>query len=151
MLVQIRSPCSPDNHGFLPGSRAGTKTINGHCLAMAIVAVDLRGSHIAGGDGLSSRSQQADESIYHVSTEPFEPNPQPGVAERALDTATDMSRSLGEMVGTLRTAVDRLNQTMTEARRPGTALSAISTITREAPLASLFVAFLFGIAVARRR
>jgi hypothetical protein len=30
-------------------------------------------------------------------------------------------------------------------------LSTISAITREAPLASLFVAFLFGVAVARRR
>jgi len=86
-----------------------------------------------------------------VSTETFETTPQPGVAERALDTATDMSRSLGEMVGTLRAAVDRLSQTVAEARRPGTALSTVSAITREAPLASLFVAFLFGIAVARRR
>jgi hypothetical protein len=37
------------------------------------------------------------------------------------------------------------------SRQPGTALSTISAVTREAPLASLFVAFLFGIAVARRR
>jgi hypothetical protein len=86
-----------------------------------------------------------------VTSEPFDPNPQPGVAERALDTAADMSHTLGEMVGTLRSAVDRLSETMTEARQPGTALSTISAITREAPLASLFVAFLFGVAVARRR
>jgi len=37
------------------------------------------------------------------------------------------------------------------ARQPGRPLSIISAITREAPLASLFVAFLFGISVARRR
>ncbi len=97
-----------------------------------------------------AQAQEA-KKAYHVSTEPFEPNPQPGAAERALDTATDMSRSLGEMVGTLRAAVDRLSQTVAEARRPGTALSTVSAITREAPLASLFVAFLVGIAVARRR
>jgi hypothetical protein len=38
-----------------------------------------------------------------------------------------------------------------DARRPGQPLSTIAAITREAPLASLFIAFLFGIAVARRR
>jgi hypothetical protein len=86
-----------------------------------------------------------------VSTEPFEPNPQPGVAERALDTAADVSHTLGEMVGALRAAVDRLSKTLDEARQPGKPLSTVSAITREAPLASLFVAFLFGIAVARRR
>ncbi|WP_315726310.1 MULTISPECIES: hypothetical protein [unclassified Bradyrhizobium] len=85
-----------------------------------------------------------------MSNETFETSPQPGVAERALDTATDMSRSLGEMVGTLSAAADRLSEAAKEARRPGTALSTLAAITREAPLASLFVAFLFGVAVARR-
>lgn len=75
---------------------------------------------------------------------------QPNVAERALDTATDLSRTLGEVVGTLGAAVDRLSATMQDAKRPGTALSTVSAITREAPLASLFVAFLFGVAVTRR-
>ncbi len=91
------------------------------------------------------------EKATKVSSESFETSPQPGVAERALDTATDMSRSLGEMMGTLGAAVDRLSRAADEARRPGTALSTLSAITREAPLASLSVAFLFGVAVARRR
>jgi hypothetical protein len=86
-----------------------------------------------------------------VSTESFDPNSQPNAAARALDTATDVAHSLGEITGNLRAAVDRLSETMANARRPGTALSTVSAITREAPLASLFVAFLFGIAVARRR
>ena len=86
-----------------------------------------------------------------MSTEPFEPSPQPGVAERALDAATDVSRTLGEVTGALRAAVDRLSATVEEARRPGAPLSTVAAITREAPLASLFIAFLFGIAVARRR
>ena len=85
-----------------------------------------------------------------MSTEPFETNPQPGVAERAIDTATDVSRTLGEVTGALRAAIERLSVTMEDAQRPGTALSTVAAITREAPLASLFVAFLFGIAVARR-
>lgn len=86
-----------------------------------------------------------------MSTEPFETSPQPGVAERALDAATDVSRTLGEVTGALRAAVDRLSATVEEARRPGAPLSTVAAITRKAPLASLFIAFLFGIAVARRR
>lgn len=87
---------------------------------------------------------------HDVNTDPFEAKPQPGMAERAIDTATDVSRTLGEVTGALRAAVDRLSLTLEDARRPGAALSTVAAITREAPLASLFVAFLFGIAVARR-
>nr|WP_210265630.1 hypothetical protein [Bradyrhizobium aeschynomenes] len=90
------------------------------------------------------------EKVTAVSNETFETSPQPGIAERALDTATDMSHSLGEIVGTLGAAADRLSEAAKEARRPGTALSTLAAITREAPLASLFVAFLFGVAIARR-
>ncbi|WP_369722397.1 MULTISPECIES: hypothetical protein [unclassified Bradyrhizobium] len=76
---------------------------------------------------------------------------QPGVAERAIDAATDVSRTIGEVAGGLHTAVDRLTSVIDEARKPGKPLATVAAITREAPLASLFVAFLFGIAVARRR
>lgn len=81
----------------------------------------------------------------------IEEPPQPGMAERAIDTATDVSRTLTEVSEGLQAAVSRLNAAITAARRPGMPLATISTITREAPLASLFVAFLFGVAVARRR
>lgn len=80
-----------------------------------------------------------------------EPTPQPGVAERAIDTATDVSRTIAEVSAALKAAVDRLSSAIATARQPGKPLSTLSAITREAPLASLFVAFLFGIAVARRR
>jgi hypothetical protein len=86
-----------------------------------------------------------------VSIERPEPISQPGMATRALDTATDVSYTIGEVTGALRAAVDRLTDAIEDARRPGQPLSTIAAITREAPLASLFVAFLFGIAVARRR
>ncbi len=80
------------------------------------------------------------------------PTSQPGMAERAIDTATDVSRTITEVSATLRAAVDRLlSETVANARQPGKPLSTVSAIAREAPLASLFVAFLFGIAVARRR
>ena len=79
-----------------------------------------------------------------------EPTIQPGMAERAIDTATDLSRTITELSAALGAAVDRLSQTIATARQPGKPLSTISAITREAPLASLFVAFLFGVAIARR-
>ena len=77
--------------------------------------------------------------------------PQPGVAERAIDTAADVSRTITEVTTMLRVAVDRLGDAVAAARQPGKPLSTISAITREAPLASLFVAFLFGVAITRRR
>jgi hypothetical protein len=80
-----------------------------------------------------------------------EPTVQPGMAERAIDTATDVSRTITELSAALRVAVDRLGHAIVTARQPGKPPSTISAITREAPLASLFVAFLLGIAVARRR
>jgi len=76
---------------------------------------------------------------------------QAGMAERAIDTATDVSRTLTEVSAALQSAVGRLSDTITAARQPGMPLSTISAVTREAPLASLFVAFLFGVAIARRR
>ena len=79
------------------------------------------------------------------------PSLQPGMAERAIDTATDVSRTMTELSDGLKGAIDRLSEAIAASRRPGGALATVSAITREAPLASLFVAFLFGVAVARRR
>jgi hypothetical protein len=81
----------------------------------------------------------------------FEPTLQPGIGERAIDTAADVSRTLNEVTETLQAAVDRLTDAIATARQPGKPLAILSAITREAPLASLSIAFLFGIAVARRR
>ena len=76
---------------------------------------------------------------------------QPGIGERAIDTATDVSRTITEISTGLRAAVDRLSDAIAASRRPGGTLATVSAITREAPLACLFVAFLFGVAVTRRR
>ena len=72
-----------------------------------------------------------------------EPTLQPGMVERTIDTATDVSHTITEVSAGLQAAV--------AARLLGRPLSIVSTITREAPLASLFVALLFGISVAHRR
>jgi hypothetical protein len=86
-----------------------------------------------------------------VDIETSQPTLQPGMGERAIDTATDLSRTIAEVSAGLQAAINRLSAAITTARQPGKPLSIVSAITREAPLASLFVAFLFGIAVARRR
>jgi hypothetical protein len=86
-----------------------------------------------------------------VSIETPQPIPQPGMAQQAIDTAVDVSSTITEVSSALQVAVDRLSEAIASARQPGKPLSTISAITREAPLASLFVAFLFGVAVARRR
>lgn len=86
-----------------------------------------------------------------MNTETPQPVSQPGMAERDIDAATDVSHTIGEVAGGLRTAVDRLTAVIEDARQPGGPLSTVAAITREAPLASMFVAFLLGVAVARRR
>jgi hypothetical protein len=49
-----------------------------------------------------------------------------------------------EVSAGLQAAVNRLSEAIVAARLPGRPLSIVSTITREAPLASVLVAFLFG-------
>jgi len=73
------------------------------------------------------------------------------MGERAIDAATDVSRTMTELSDRLKAAVDQLSNAIAASRRPGGALATVSAITREAPLASLFIAFLLGVAVARRR
>jgi hypothetical protein len=87
----------------------------------------------------------------HVSIETPQPTFQPGRAERAIDTAADVSRTITDISAALQAAVNRVSETIATARQPGKPLATLSAVTREAPLASLFIAFLFGIAVARRR
>jgi hypothetical protein len=96
------------------------------------------------------RNAARQSELQNVKIDPSDPT-QPGMAERAIDTATDVSRTLTKVSDALQDAAGRLSDAITAARRPGMPLATISAITREAPLASLFVAFLFGVAVARRR
>jgi hypothetical protein len=77
--------------------------------------------------------------------------PSPSIAERAIDAATDVSRTVEEVTTGLKIAVDRLQKTMERAQQPGQPLARLRAATREAPLTSLFIAFLLGIAIARRR
>lgn len=83
--------------------------------------------------------------------EPPHSVPPPNVAERAIDTATDVSRTIQDVTERLRLTVNRLCATIDRAQRPGQPLSQLRAVTREAPLTGLFIAFLLGVAFARRR
>jgi len=77
--------------------------------------------------------------------------PSPSIAERAIDAATDVSRTIEEVTEGLRIAVDRLRSAIEAAQRPGQPLARLRTVTRQAPLTSLAIAFLLGVALTRRR
>lgn len=83
--------------------------------------------------------------------EPPHSVPSPGAAERAIDAATDVSRTIREVAEGLRFAVDRLRAMVDRAQRPGQPLAQLRAATRKAPSTSLFIAFLLGIALTRRR
>jgi hypothetical protein len=77
--------------------------------------------------------------------------PPPGVAERAIDAATDVSRTIQEVTERLRLAVNRLRAAVDRVQRPGEPLDRLRALTREAPLTCLSIAFLLGVAFTRRR
>jgi hypothetical protein len=65
------------------------------------------------------------------------------VAERR-STRSALSEGLMDTIGVVNTTIEA-------ARKPGMPLGILSSVTREAPLGSLMVAFLLGVAFARRR
>ena len=59
--------------------------------------------------------------------------------------------TIEEVSDTVKGAASRLNDAIETGRKPGMPLSILSNVVREAPLGSVLVAFLLGVAVARRR
>ena len=59
--------------------------------------------------------------------------------------------TLSEVVDTVKDAAHRVSDTFEAGKKPGMPLSVLANVAREAPLGSLLVAFLLGVAVARRR
>jgi hypothetical protein len=67
------------------------------------------------------------------------------------DQAAEPKSTAAEVAGAVRGAVHTIGGAIETGKRPGMPLSVLSNIAREAPLGSLLIAFLLGIAVARRR
>jgi len=59
--------------------------------------------------------------------------------------------TVADVSGAVKLAARTVSDAIETGRKPGMPLSALSNIAREAPLGSLLIAFLLGVAVARRR
>jgi hypothetical protein len=68
-----------------------------------------------------------------------------------LDPAPEPKSTIAEVSEAVKGTVHRVSGTIEAAHQPGMPLSILSNIAREAPLGSLLIAFLLGIAVARRQ
>jgi hypothetical protein len=71
-----------------------------------------------------------------------------------FDVGSDESdqTTIGEKASeSVRRVTETVGAAYDEARKPGMPLSILANIAREAPLGSLLIAFLLGVAVARRR
>lgn len=79
-----------------------------------------------------------------------EPSLVPHVYE-GLDPVPEPKSAITEVSDAVRGTVNRVSGAIEAGRRPGMPLSVLSNIAREAPLGSLLIAFLLGVAIARRR
>ena len=78
-------------------------------------------------------------------------NPPPPFVYEGLDPAPEPKSAVAEVSEAVKGTVHRIGGAIDKGRKPDMPLSILSNIAREAPLGSLLVAFLLGIAVARRR
>jgi hypothetical protein len=78
-------------------------------------------------------------------------SPRPPFVYEGLDPAPEPKSTIAEVSEAVKGTVNRVSGAIQAGRRPGMPLSILSNIAREAPLGSLLIAFLLGIAVARRR
>jgi hypothetical protein len=77
--------------------------------------------------------------------------PQPPYVYDGLDPAPEPKSAVADVADAVKGAANRVSEAIETGRKPGMPLSILSNIAREAPLGSLLVAFLLGVAVARRR
>ena len=75
----------------------------------------------------------------------------PPLVYEGLDPTPEPKPAIEKVSEAVKETVHRIGGAIDIGRRPGMPLSILSNIVREAPLGSLLVAFLLGVAVARRR
>jgi hypothetical protein len=68
-----------------------------------------------------------------------------------LDPAPEPKPTIEKVSQAVKGTAQRVGNAIDAGRKPGMPLSILSNIAREAPLGSLLVAFLLGVAFARRR
>jgi len=72
-------------------------------------------------------------------------------AYEGLDPVPEPKSTIAEVSDVVKGTINRVSAAVEAGRKPGVPLSILSHIAREAPLGSLLIAFLLGVAVARRR
>ena len=75
----------------------------------------------------------------------------PPFVYEGLDPAPQPRPAAEKVAEAAKETVHRVGAAIDAGRRPGMPLSILSNIAREAPLGSLLVAFMLGVAFARRR
>jgi hypothetical protein len=75
----------------------------------------------------------------------------PPLVYEGLDPAPAPKSALAEASEALKKTARNVSDAIDAGRKPGMPLSILSNVVREAPLGSLLIAFLLGVAVARRR
>ncbi|QIG97322.1 MULTISPECIES: hypothetical protein [unclassified Bradyrhizobium] len=78
-------------------------------------------------------------------------SPKPPYIYDGLDPVPETKSTFAEVSEVVKDTANRVSGAIEAGRRPGMPLSILSNIAREAPLGSLLIAFLIGVAVARRR
>jgi hypothetical protein len=78
-------------------------------------------------------------------------SPQAPFAYEGLDSVPEPKSAIAEVSEAVKETINRVSGAIEAGRKLGMPLSILSNIAREAPLGSLFIAFLLGVAVARRR
>ena len=77
--------------------------------------------------------------------------PTPPFVYDGLDPVPEPKSTIAEVSEAVKGAANRIGDAIQTGRKPGMPLSILANVAREAPLGSLLVAFLLGVAVARRR
>ena len=74
----------------------------------------------------------------------------PPLVYEDMESVIEPKSTPAEVSDAVKEAIRAIRKAMEAARKPGMPLSILSNVAREAPLGSLLIAFLLGIAVARR-
>jgi hypothetical protein len=87
----------------------------------------------------------------HMREDKIMSNDTPPFVYEGLDPVPEPKSTIADVSEAVKGTAHRIGDAIDAGRKPGMPLSILSNIAREAPLGSLLVAFLLGVAIARRR
>jgi hypothetical protein len=99
----------------------------------------------------NSNDASHQDAALHMREDRIMSNDDPPFVYEGLDPVPEQKSTIADVSDAVKGTAHRIGDAIDAGRKPGMPLSILSNIAREAPLGSLLVAFLLGIAVARRR